>query len=286
LVRKSDFKPPKIVELSNEDITLKLAQESLEWTKSMSREVQQLSEAMRSLVTLSQGGKVTTALEDVPVYVTIPDGGDAYALAAGDTYIDFYLGTITSPTGGESRLRLGLKGKGMKYMRSFLIVTDRTIKVSLDGGGFHSLKAGEGIAFGGFPVRQVYIQATEATAIRCIASTATQLTTFYDRAFSTDNPSVPPLETSLEDASTADAQTISLDLGDFSRNKVEVFGTSTVALDWYYETSPDNEHWWTEEAFSGETSIHTGYDNVCRYQRLRTAAGAAGTVSMFMVAGR
>jgi hypothetical protein len=272
--------------VSPQDIQITLLRENLEWTKTVARELENLNLSLKSLVTLSENGHVTTAMEDLPIYITIPDGGDAHTLEAGDTYIDFYHGTITSPTGGETRLRMGLKGKGLKFMRSLLIVTSETIKISLDGGGFHSLKAGESIAFGGFPIRQVYIQATAETNIRCIASTAVQLTTAYDRSFSTDNPVIPPKEATLESASTGDAQMLVLDLGEFSRNKVEVFGISTVAIDWYYETSPDGETWWTEESFSAETSIHTGYDNVSRHQRLRTGAGAPGTLSMYIIAGR
>jgi len=119
-----------------------------------------------------------------------------------------------------------------------------------------------------------------------VASNAYQMTTFFDRAFSTENPIVTPLEEELVGASTADAQTCELDLGDFSRTFVEMFCTSTVGIDYIVESSPDNEHWWNVQTFAAVTTAHSGYENVARYFRVRTSAGAAGTVSIRLVAIR
>ena len=269
----------------NDEALLEVYKESIAWNKNLYKEMQGIRELFQSLVTLTDSG-VHVAFEDQPIYVTVPDGGSTYAIPAGETYIDFREGTINRSDGVQEHMRINLRSHNQKFMRSYLIIADQDVMVSLDGGGLWTLRANEGICEAR-PVTQIYIGATVPTNIRIRATTSPQMTMFYDRTFSPDNPLEPPTEPATTGPVTsAVAQSVELDLGEYGRSLVEVFGSSTVATNFYYDTSPDKVNWFNEETWSNVTEAHDGYDNVARYQRMRSDPIPGGTVTLTVIGGR
>lgn len=223
------------------------------------------------------------------LYLTVPDGGGTYAVGVGATTLDFERGEIITTTGEIQTMRSSLITQGVPTMRSFMLTASTAIGISLDGGGTWSLDAGERLCIGDFDFRQIYISADAVSNIKCMASTTSDMTSFYDRFFSADLTSAfGQLRDYVYDAPETASQNVLLDLGTSTRAKVEAFASATVATDFYIETSNDLVRWWTTESETGVTSFHAGFDNASRYVRLRSAAaGAAGnTVSLEIVAVR
>lgn len=222
------------------------------------------------------------------LYISIPDSGGVHQLQAGTTVIDFVEGTITEPVNGTTNLRTSLKVQNVDEMRSLVISTTAELSISIDGGGFFTLDAGDKLATSDFGFKILYLDSTSGGYIKMMASTTPDLTVMYDRAMAEDlNDFFAPLASTLYDADETVGQSVTLDLTTFGRSIVEAIGTGTVATPFTLSASDDNSHWFTIET-EDTASFHHGYENTFRYVRFgSTAGGVPGNkVSLVLKASR
>lgn len=270
------------VQMELQKETLNVLRDLYKMTRANAEAMETVSNCLMSLVTVTADGKVHMGLEEKPLYVSIPDSGDTYEVLAGDTYIDFHRGVISKPDGTQEALRFSLKKEGRKYMRSCLIVADQEIVYSVDGGGYQTLRAGERISLTDDVITQLYLRAETAANVRIRASTSPRMTNFYDQAI---DVAYRTLTDALYDADSSAACSVEVDTTEYGRPTVEILASASSALDFVLEASLDNEHWFTVETFTAQTSVHYAYTNAMRYLRFSTASTAAGTVSMLLMAG-
>lgn len=243
-----------------------------------------------TLVVLKDMQRRLVPSSDKQLYLTLPDAGGMYSIGAGATTIDFENGVVLHSSGAEANMRSSLRTQGLVEMRSFILVTQDAVDVSLDGGGKYTLGAGERLCIGDFAFKTLYIEASEGTYIKLMASTTPEMTSFYDRYFSQDLEDV--LGKLTEDSYDADltvAQTITLDTGSsMSRITVEAYGEADKDTDWYLEASNDGSHWFEIDTAEAQTAYHWGGHNATQYIRLTSAAaGVAGDkVSLVLTATR
>lgn len=255
------------------------------------------SELLRAIAMLNMGS--SQDLHDIAValkvtgkqmYITIPDGGGVQAIEAGNTAVDFFDGTITTPSADVLTMRTSLKVQEKEHMRSFMIATLYPLDISIDGGGFFSLDAGEKFSMVDFNFKTLYLDSPTPNSIKLIASTTPEMTSFYDKYFSAEMETVVGmLKDDLYDADETVSQTVMLDLAAISRSLVEVFASATIPTTFALEASADGIHWFVAETMPvAMTSWHTGFQNTARYVRLSSAgAGAAGDkVSLVLMASR
>jgi hypothetical protein len=173
-------------------------------------------------------------------------------------------------------------------MRSLVFVTSGQVGLSIDGGGFFTLEAGEKIVMADYAFKTIYLDVPDTIYVKLMASTTPEMTVMYDRFFSEDLSTVfAPLEVSLYDADERTSQIVNLDLTSHGRGQVEAFGTASTATDFTLETSNDNIHWFTVDT-QRTNDYHEGFLNAARYVRLRSAVnGIAGDkVSLVLIATR
>ena len=221
---------------------------------------------------------VTPTIEDEPRYVTLPDQGGFFALPIGTTSINFHEGTVTLPDGTKVNLRLRLKQFGVEKMKSVMFITAQPITFSFDGAGQFDLQAGEKIALGDFPFKEIYLETSVVGAIRLMAAVTPQFTVFHDRYFSNDfKDAFGPLSQTLYAADETVQQELDMDLGATTgRYIVEAAGHADVATTFTLDTSVDGVHWFnTYTSAAPETDYHAGYGNAMEFIRLRSAAAGA-----------
>lgn len=231
---------------------------------------------------------LTPPKEDQPRYVTLPDAGGSFTLPIGMTVIDFHNGTVTLPNGNKINLRLRLKQFGLEKMKSIMFTTSQPLSFGFDGAGLFDLQAGEKIALGDFPFKEIFLQSAVVGSIRLMAAVTPQFTVFHDRYFANDfQDTQGPLNESLYSVDLTIPQMLELDTGTTGKMYIEAFGTSTVPTQYLLETSDDGVHWFTVE--SETTNAYTfGGGNTKEFIRFTSsAAGVAGnTVSLSLSASR
>lgn len=219
-----------------------------------------------------------------PINISVPEvestdqpGMFYFILKPGTTVFDFLDGRLIEPSKDTRLLRTALRMHGQDYMHSLMLFTDRDLLFNMDGESDTMMVGGETRAMSEQQFQQVYITVREETNIRLYASTS-------DHPIDVNLIAPPVAYEGLYDASTAVRNTITIDLGVFSKTILEICATATVAVPFTFEASMDKVHWFTIESFGATTSLHKGYANAFRYVRLTATAGGAGTLNMLIVA--
>lgn len=222
------------------------------------------------------------------MYLSIPDGGGLFTLTRGAVEINFFEGKIMMPDGTVVSMRTSLKTQEVDEMRSLVFVTSGQVGLSIDGGGYFTLDAGEKLMMADYGFQSLYLDVPDTIYIKLMASTTPEMTVAYDRFFSQDLSAMfSPLEDSLYDADERTAQIVELDLTSYGRAQVEAFATASTATEFTLEASDDNSHWFTVSTMK-TNDYHEGFFNAARYVRLRSAVGGiqGDKVSLVLIASR
>ena len=223
--------------------------------------------------------------KDVPVIISISEAESAldkginyFTLSPGTYTFDFYQGEIIAPGQAKVMMSTALKNFKKEYMHSMRLFTDHDVLLSFEHNENTMFIGGETISMRGLQFQSIYITATVETNIRLMASTGDGLIEF-------DMITPPTTHSPLYDVDGSVVQTVSLDLGIFSRTNIEIVSNCTVATPFIFEASMDNEHWFTIESFGAATNVHKGYLNAFRFVRLKSIP-AGGRLSMLITASR
>lgn len=105
------------------------------------------------------------------VYITYPASGGTKSIAAGETVIDLYTGTVTLPDKTSDVTSEPLQNYNIEKVRSITIGTDQTIAVSLGGRGEYTIALADFFTAINQNFRYIAIRTTTTTNINIWAST-------------------------------------------------------------------------------------------------------------------